>query len=122
MSNGPGPVYGWAMDFTKGNSIPYRTQTNIVGGPSSPLVKKQFENDCHARQRDGSDSDKPPFYTLGPQPRILCPYYNYILPDAYPYGDFASQPSPNPLQYWYFPYYRDPGFWNNPIARVPKPG
>ena len=44
------------------------------------------------------------------------------VPDAYPYGDFASQPSPNPLQYWYFPYYRDPGFWNNPIARVPKPG
>jgi len=115
------PVYGWAMNFTS-SSQPYTTQPNIVGGPASPLLRRRQEQECHWRQRDASDSDQPPFYTLGPQPRILCPYYNYILPDAYPYGDFDTIPSPNPKQYWYYPYYKDLNFWKNPITRIPKPG
>jgi hypothetical protein len=120
MSTNPNnlqPVYGWAMNFTT-SSQPYTTQRDIVGGPSSPLLPKP----CNILQRDASDSDKPPFYTLGPLPRVICPYYNYILPDAYPYGDYDTAPSPNPKQYWYFPYYKSPGFWDNPVQRIPKPG
>ena len=111
MSTNPNnlqPVYGWAMNFTT-SSQPYTTQRNIVGGPSSPLLPKP----CNILQRDAMDSSKPPFYTLGPLPRVICPYYNYILPDAYPYGDYDTAPSP---------YYKDPGFWENPVQRIPKPG
>lgn len=115
------PSYGWAMTFTS-SSQPYTLQRNIQGGPSSPLEKKLDQRQCPIRQRDGSDSSYAPFYTLGPQPHINCPYYNYILPDAYPYDSFLTAPSPNPKQYWYFPYYKDPTFWDNPIIRVPKPG
>ena len=115
------PVYGWAMNFTS-SSQPYMTQPDIVGGPASPLLTQRRWEQCPNRQRDAIDSDQPPFYTLGPLPRIICPYYNYILPDAYPYGDFDSIPSPNPKQYWYFPYYKDPTFWDNPVQRIPKPG
>jgi hypothetical protein len=111
------PVYGWAMNFTTG-SQPYQRQRDIVGGPSSPLLPKP----CNILQRDASDSNKPPFYTLGPLPRVICPYYNYILPDAYPYGDFDTACTPNPKQYWYYPYYKDPDFWKDPVIRIPKPG
>jgi hypothetical protein len=115
------PTTGWAMNFTS-SSQPYTTQHNLQGGPSSPLEKKKLTQECHIKQRDGIDSSSPPFYQLGPQPRVICPYYNYILPDAYPSDSFLTAPSPNPKQYWYFPYYKDPTFWDHPIIRVPKPG
>jgi len=113
------PVYGWAMEFTTGSN-PYTYQSNIIGGPSSPLVRQELIDTCHTLQRDGKYSDQPPFYTLGPVPRVNPPYYNYILPNVYPSSGPSS--SPDPRQYWYFPYYNDPQFWKDPIIRVPKPG
>jgi len=96
------PVYGWAMSF-------------------APPTYQPLPQDCATpRQRDGIDSRDPPFYHLGYQPRTICPYYNYTLPNVYPTDPDTSYP--NPLMYWYYPYYGNKNFWSNPTVRVPKPG
>lgn len=118
----PGPVFGWAMNFTTGP--PYQQQSNIIGGPSSPLYQQKRVLQCPSGQTDGLYSQRPPFYRLGPGPQSQrnCPFYNYTLPNVYPYSTFDDVPSPDPKLYWFYPYYRDERFWENPIVRVPKPG
>jgi len=102
------PVYGWATRFT--NGYPYTREDNVQG-----LYMKR---PCHERQRDGQYSQSPPFYQIAPYPSQINPiYYNYTLPNNYPYVNGCA---PKPSQYWYYPYYSNPCFWDNPLPAVEK--
>ena len=84
----------------------YKTLDNLNSDYSLSLyeqTKTADPNDqkCMSCNSAGALSSFPPYYRLGPSPFPVCPYYNYILPNAYPY---IISPSINPLQYWYQPF------------------
>jgi hypothetical protein len=106
--------------FTNEN---YTTQPNYYGSP--PFTK---ENDIICpissgstteNQTDGKASRAAPFYTLGPVACQNCPFYSYLLPYNYPYVE--AEETPDPKNYWYFPYYYDPSFYNDEYSAVQKP-
>lgn len=103
------PVYGWAMKFTDQDSSPYENQSNIQGLYTRFPCPPNYQN-------DGRFSQSPPFYRLETAPYPNPIYYNYTLPNTYPY---VPGNNPKPSQYWYYPYYQDNTFWNNAIE-IPK--
>lgn len=109
------PVYGWAMNFGNG----YQKQKNIISTSSSKIQNDNPTN-CEIFYTDGRFMNKPPYYQLGPQESINCPFYNYTLPDTYP---IVPTPQINPKAYWYLPY--STFDWRNynsdSIMKIPKP-
>lgn len=102
------PVYGSAMTFSNNGQNTYVTQNNYL----------YHNRPCSSCQRDGKYSKSPPFYSL--QPNHCNPiYYNYYLPNVFPYS--KTECYPKPTQYWYYPYYRNDGFYETPLS-VPKGG
>lgn len=103
------------MKFENGNYVNYRTSSNYT-------VQNDFvnydRNVCTELQRDGKFSQSPPFNQLGPTPQKNCIFYNYTLPYNYPYA--GGRRTPDPINYWYYPYYKDPTFYNNPLL-IQKP-
>lgn len=106
------PTYGWAMRFGKG----YETMSDIVRtssyytSDSSPLY---FSS-------DGYLNGDLPQYELKTYPTFSnCPYYNYTLPDTYPY---VASPSIKPQCYWYLPYdtYDAERYMDSNIISIPK--
>ena len=104
------------------NTENYTTQPNYYG---SPPFTKDNDKVCPVssgsttqNQRDGKISQAAPFYKLGPVACQNCPFYSYLLPYNYPYVE--SEETPDPKNYWYFPYYSDPNFYNE-YSAVEKP-
>lgn len=99
----------------------YLQQTNIISST-------KYENPCHSKQSDLQNYSSS--YHLGPirhqhQDRQRtsssydsCPYYNYILPNSYPYQEGCHISYPSPKLYWYYPYYKNDNFWNEPVCYV----
>lgn len=108
--------------FLNGNYIQYSVtsdnyteQPNYVGAP--PRIK--HNNPCTIQATDGKYGQDPPYYQLGPVPCQNCPFYNYLLPYNYPWVN--GETTPDPKNYWYFPYYYDPTFYQDPYQiTVPK--
>jgi hypothetical protein len=102
MSDNYKPVYGWAMNFGKG----YKTIPNNIRNSS---CKTENDNPCHLKNSDNTNYCCNPFYKLGPHTQqLICPYYNYTLPDTYPY---VPSPIINPRNYWNLPF--NVGDWEN---------
>ena len=88
-------VYGDAMSFGKG----YKTIPNQIYMSS---CRSRRSNPCHLKNSDEVNYCCPEFYRLGPHTQqLICPYYNYTLPDTYPY---VSTPIINPRNYWNLPF------------------
>lgn len=110
------------MKFENGNYLNYTSQ-NYENRSFNYKNENNFvnynKNICTEQQTDGKYSQSPPFYQLRPTPQKNCIFYNYTLPYNYPFS--GGSRTPNPINYWYFPYYKDPTFYENAI-QVPKPG
>ena len=80
---------------------------NLLNNNSSRLISDPKESSfpCPSGQRDNNHSNKdPPFYQLGPQRDHApeCPFYNYTLPDTFPYSPLKNtEPQ---YWYWYYPF------------------
>jgi hypothetical protein len=103
----------------------YAKQNNKLGTPpytydNNILCPETNEKDSKLQyQTDGKEIPAGPYYQTGVIPCQKCPFYNYTLPYNYPYVDIGG--TPNPKYYWYYPYYYDPNFYNNPYSfSVPK--
>lgn len=86
--------------------FPYNTIENLnfdysVSKRQAQDTSSRFVQQCTYCQSDGKYSTSPPYYELGPSPMPVCPYYNYVLPNVYPY---VPTPPTDPRQYWYLPY------------------
>ena len=105
------PTYGWAMSFGHGYaklSDIVRTSSYYTADSAPPYFYS-----------DGIENGNIPAYQLRTFPEISdCPYYNYTLPDTYPYVD---SPTIKKNCYWYFPFDTfDSALYQNPI-KIPKP-
>lgn len=119
------------MDCLNGNYISYATSTqnykqteNYYGTPpfteNNDRVCPKSTGSEFQMQRDGVLSQVAPYYQLGPIGCQNCPFYNYLLPYNYPYVN--TNETPDPKYYWYFPYYSDPTFYENPYdSKIKKP-
>jgi hypothetical protein len=116
MSQEQRPSYGWAMNFGKG----YAKQRDIIAG--SLYRPTNYGETCTSQQSDTKGLFQPPFYQLGPQPnKRICPFYNYTLPDTYPY---TPSPIINPMAYWNLPYAVGDweSYYNTNTVEYQKPG
>jgi hypothetical protein len=107
------PTYGNAMSFGKG----YKKIPNMIYHSS---CRSKKSNPCHLKNSDGLNYCCTDFYKMGPHiQQLICPYYNYNLPDTYP-----SVPSPiiNPMNYWNLPYQVGDwqSYYNNDIISYEK--
>lgn len=105
------PTYGGAMSFGKG----YAKISDIVRSSSyysSDSAPPYFYS-------DGIWNGDLPSYQIRTFPEISdCPYYNYTLPDTYPY---VKSPTIRTNCYWYFPYDSfDTRLYESPL-KIPKP-
>ncbi len=118
------------MNYLNSNYISYNSDESYVTQPNyygSPPFTKNNDRVCPASsgsekllQRDGILSQAAPYYNLGPISCENCPFYSYLLPYNYPYQN--SNETPNKKYYWYYPYYSDPNFYDNPYtSRIEKP-
>ena len=104
------------INYTGANN--YSMQDNNIG---SPPFTYGNQNRCKyggpELQTDGKYSRNPPYYQLGPDDKKNCVFYNYTLPYNYPWSGGSSMPDPK--NYWYYPYYKNPTFYDNPL-QIPK--
>lgn len=98
----------------------YQKQNNYYGSPPFPSGNEKLCDSINPSQRDGRISQVAPYYTLGVTACKLCPFYSYLLPYNYPYVETSEMPDPK--YYWYYPYYSDTTFYQNPYSNtIQKP-
>lgn len=106
------PTYGWAMSFGKG----YAKQSDIVRTScyySTDSAPPYFYSDGIV------NGEIPPYQLRTFSELSNCPYYNYTLPDTYPY---VESPSIQKDCYWYLPYDTfDSTLYQRPFTMIPKP-
>ena len=101
------------MIFENGNYLTYPNKSGVTNYSLQNDFVGYDKSVCTEKATDGKYSRSPPFYTLGSTPQKNCIFYNYTLPYSYPYS--GGSRTPNPVQYWYYPYYKDPTFYDNPL-------